>query len=451
VGTAKVKLSFDAWVDGKVVAAEYVATVARPKAEVRLEPVSPRLKATLQHPTRRGTLSDMRYSPDGTKLLAASYPEGVIQLWHAADGRELTKIEVPGRRLSGDYALLAPDWSTVYTPIYGRDFERVERDGKALIRWTMKGEVRSWNLATGRPGPTFRADPACNPLLATVSPDGRWLMTLDELSGEVEGDRRRGASLWEVATGRRRALPEMSPGTFAPDSTAFAAVRTDSDYNDRAIDLIDAESGRTRRTFPTGVRFGSCGLVAFSSDGRRLYGTTREYPDKDDRSTWQDRHVAWDAATGRAVASFPAETPKTSMAVSLSPDGRAVAVATWAFRKADEGVRAKAYLLDADTLAPRHSVDFGPDVWVAATAFRRDGRRLAVVTRAWGDGRRTRSPSADEHAQPKVHLIDTATGAVRATLVLPQCFCRAVAFSPDGKTLAAGGSGQVLLFDVGDL
>ena len=52
-----------------------------------------------------------------------------------------------------------------------------------------------------------------------------------------------------------------------------------------------------------------------------------------------------------------------------------------------------------------------------------------------------------ELAQPRIHLVDLALGAVVETLVSPQAFATSLAFRPDGLTLATSGRGEVLLWD----
>jgi hypothetical protein len=50
--------------------------------------------------------------------------------------------------------------------------------------------------------------------------------------------------------------------------------------------------------------------------------------------------------------------------------------------------------------------------------------------------------------QPRIHLIETATGEIRETMIAPQGFSSNVCFSPDGHTLATDGHGRVLLWDM---
>ncbi|MFO0808242.1 MAG: hypothetical protein U0746_06435 [Gemmataceae bacterium] len=451
-GTAQLTLTFDAWKDGNIAATEYEAEVARPATDIKVEPVSPRLRARLAHPTRRGSFAEVAYSPDGKRLIAVSNPENVIQVWDAVTGRELTTIEVLGPNLGP--AQVTADGTTAYAAIADRRAERVERDGRPFGRYINSGEVRSWDLTTGRPGRVFRPDPPAAPWSTSVSPDGRWLMTTEEPSAEGDDRRPLHASLWEVATGRRRQLPQdLDPiGAFTADSTMFAAARFDGKAGHREIDVFDTATGTRRHTISSGLLFGSARVFAFSPDGRRLCGLVVDHGDKNDRATFHSRVVAWDVAAGREAARFPAEGPNTPIEIlARSPDGSLVVAVTFRSPRLGGAAMSKLYLLDAATLVPRATAAFDANLLLYPVAFRPDGKRLAVVADRQADDAKQRSRSPDDYPQPRVLLIDPATAAVRATLVLPPCFCHAIAFSPDGKTLAAGGYGQVLLLDVDDL
>ena len=64
------------------------------------EPVSPRLKDSLIFPAKNCHLSGLRYSPDGTRIIAGEYQSGVIQVWDARSGKQLVKIDSGARNSS---------------------------------------------------------------------------------------------------------------------------------------------------------------------------------------------------------------------------------------------------------------------------------------------------------------------------------------------------------------
>ena len=62
--------------------------------------------------------------------------------------------------------------------------------------------------------------------------------------------------------------------------------------------------------------------------------------------------------------------------------------------------------------------------------------------------RQSEELNPEDFSQPRIYLVETATGKIRETLVGPQDMAMEIRFSPDGKTLAMSGIGRVLLWDL---
>jgi WD40 repeat protein len=150
--------------------------------------------------------------------------------------------------------------------------------------------------------------------------------------------------------------------------------------------------------------------VAFSPDGKTLASVCGGPKGKADVRLWN-------VATGKQLVVLTGhEGPLYH--VRFSPDGKLVASA---------GSGATVRVWDAATGEQRHALR-AHTTHVDAIAFHQDGRTLAT---AGQDG--------------AVHLWDTTTGQETAALAGPS---RALAFSPDGKTLARGSGSTVRLWDV---
>ncbi|MFJ4428605.1 protein kinase domain-containing protein [Streptomyces bobili] len=366
----------------------------------------------------------MAFSPDG-RTLATPGAGGTVWLWDPATGRARTTLNSQDESLSA--MAFSPDGRTLATASHG-------------------GTVRLWDPATGRARTTLNSQDESLSAMA-FSPDGRTLATAGG-SGTVW--------LSDPATGRTRKTLVMDPDRFAmvsavafsPDGRTLATVTVGE------VRLWDPATGRSRTTL-TGHN-DVVNAVAFSPDGLTLTTGGRS-----------GRVRLWDLATGSSRTTLTGHKG-TVDAVAFSPDGRTLATAS-----RDGTVR----LWNLATGRSRTTLT-GHKGTVYSAAFSPDGRTLATAgadgtVRLWnpatGRSRRTLTGHGDivtevayspdgqtlatASADGTVRLWNPATGRNHKTLTgVGYPYVSAVAFSSDGRTLAAGGSrgryGAVRLWDL---
>ena len=257
----------------------------------------------------------------------------------------------------------------------------------------------------------------------------------------------------------KRAMPpgqQAKAVEFAPDGRTVAA-RCD----DGTVKLLDAATGEGRAILR--VEGGPVRAVAFAPDGRTLVGVCDD-----------NRLMAWEPAKGELRRTWPGYgRPSTRfLSASFSPDGRTLAIAGRFMAGTDPVF--DFWLVNASTGEPVWGHMGRRELGFRSATFSPDGESLATPgsssVRIWdartGEVRRTirvdrdvtpqhlaYSPDGtilagagwfmlDRRMIGQVILWDPRTGAVLRTLDAPGR-CSAVAFSPDGKTLAAGGRGPV--------
>jgi WD40 repeat protein len=422
--------------------------VPAPQAPVQ-EAVSPRLKRRLAHPNPGGRLYGLRYSPDGRRIIAGDYPGGVIRVWDVETGEPLTTIETgQGSWHSARYFFLTADWKTIYVSRRQRRSHSIEKDGKKLARWECEGDVRTWNLDTGELRRTFKHSPPRGIVDMALAPDGSALLACEELSGEDEDGPKRGVSLWDTNTGRYRALPDSCSGQlgFSPDSKAVAIGVHDAAGYTIAVKLYDVASAREQRLIPIAEKFARAGPWIFVPDGQLLVGYIQAFPGKGIWKDWGAHLRFWDVATGREVASFSAAAKGSVFSgAAFSADGRMLADITWG------GDTSEMFLIDLRVMELARAMIPNKTTMWCSPAFSPDGNWLAWSTQVIPDGLRGQELVAEDVPQPHIHLIDVSEKKVRETIVAPPGFAVSACFSPDGRTLATSGHGEVLLWDFMDL
>ncbi|VTR96683.1 (myosin heavy-chain) kinase : Uncultured bacterium genome assembly Metasoil_fosmids_resub OS=uncultured bacterium PE=4 SV=1: Sigma70_r2: Sigma70_r4_2: WD40: WD40: WD40: WD40: WD40: WD40: WD40: WD40 [Gemmata massiliana] len=368
-----------------------VAAVPEPKAALRDEPPDALPAGAL---ARLGNVRfklsapplSVRYSPDG-KHLAVGVARGTVQVFDARTGRVVREIRASQK---DD---VWPEAVPLYSP-----------DGARLAVVTRGGRVGVWN-AENSDAPAWALPPDDTGVRRLAfSPDGKLL------AGGEEGDEPR-VRVWDARTGKaHRALaahPQNITGlAFSPDGARLA-----TSCEDGGVRLFDVATSKEVQKFEhPGLR---ATAVAWVPDGKTLVSALTGA--RGDKAV--NEVAFWDTGANREVARV--ETNGWVPELVFTPDGR--------------------HVLGSDSEGTR--------VWVPTTGKEvrylrnvRGGQHPSLAVSA--DGKTLATPGRKE-----IVFHDLATGARAGVPPGPEQVS-AVAFAPNGKTLAAGApDGRVYLYD----
>jgi len=357
------------------------------------------------------------FSPDG-RHLATACASGAIRIWSVASGKS-ERVWMERNLLEA--AAFSPDGSTIATATQG-------------------GEVRVWDASSGTAIATLTG-PDQSLQAVGYSPDGNWI-----LAGSSVGE----VWIWNARTYGDQVIRRSWGLMAVSPHGAHIAVSDGADVN-----ILDAISGRQVLRAP--LAGGSA--LAFSPAGDRLAigdlkGSVRVL---DDRSgsvllslsghrsgvsaiafspdarylasgAWDKSTYIWDAVRGGKLAGI--ELPAMPAKIAFSPNGKILATATT--NPVGEPVfygAVRLWQVPSGRLIHKFLPPPGVGERIWTIAFSPRGDRIALG----GDN------------AGHVRIAETSSGRVAAELGGPaDGVAFSVAFSPDGRLLASGGSDDVI-------
>ncbi len=447
-GMARVTFSLASWPEGNVAPSTFDLELLPALPGPQILPVSRRLVSKLEHLHPDGEICDIHFSPDGQKLIAGDYPGGLVHIWNLATGERVISVDAgEGLRGSHNYFHISPDWQQVYTHSRERGrLDHIERDGKRISRVAYSDVVNAWDAVTGHHLHAWQQDPPRRVVHTELLPDGKHMFVQEETPGEVTGSRPRALSLLDVQTGTFREVAKgwISVHAVNDDSTlAGVAVPIPGETNyTEAIVFYTLPDWQPTTRVPL-VDLQRAFVTNFAKEGQVAIGVVITMPKRDDFKHSRQELKIWEVSSGKELLAIEPQSPREAFLFpGVSPDGGVLALAGFDGETRDS----RLLLVDLVTWQVRETA-LGPNTWVTGFAFEPSGRNLATAEAIYPKQVR-RNLKASELEQPRIQLIDVASGKVLETMIAPQSFQMSIAYSPDGKTLATGGEGAVPLWDM---
>jgi len=366
------------------------------------------------------------FSPDGERVATASW-DNTARIWETATGKPIAILRGDG--ISPRSVAFSPDGKRIVTASFGGPCHVWEtatghllttllsvpypststaifsKDGEHILASCDDMTARIWDAATGKELVILKGHES--PLnSAEFSKDGRFVVTT---SGESLGSKDNTARVWESVTGKLVSIlsghaKEVVCAIFSPDGRQ---VLTGS--SDGTARIWETKTGNTVFTLK-GHKF-AVKTAKFSSDGQRIV-----------TASYDSTARLWVAATGKLEAILTGHEHEL-LSAEFSSDGQYVVTA---------------------------SEDNTARVWEVSSAALiaiLQGHQRKVVSAVFGpDSRSIVTASEDGRA-----FIWKSPDATLVRILKTSASIRAIALSPDGKTVAAGEGELVRLYDTNTL
>lgn len=377
-----------------------------------------------------GPTTAVAFSPDGQTLASATgyRMQGEVKLWNPKTGKEIKAIAEPngpimslayspdGQRLAlglrgkprgGTIRLLHPATGNVQTipkahllPVMGLAFSPkgdvlASSSGEPVVVG-LNGEVKLWDLRTGRAIRSLKGDLGATPGLA-FNPTGEILAVG---GGQVRG--KGVVSAWDAHTGARLVTLEGHSSivwslAFRKDGKTLATGSQDS-----TVRLWPIQSDAARFTWKDHQK--SIDSIAISPDGQTVATTGGD-----------NRIVLRDVSTGKHLHTLVCNHPGK---MRFSPDGKTLA---WGTHEGPVTPKGEVRFFDLHSRKERPGALTGMKGHISAMVWLRGGTVLAVATTL----------------EKNIRLFDVASKEVIARLSTGLSSLNALAVTPDDRTLVS--------------
>lgn len=373
---------------------KYCAFSPTPSRTLVVEVASGKLVHEFTDEGERTGIHRLAFSPDG-HTLALAQDDGTLRLWSLRSGKQVARSA----------AMAAPLKSLGFV-----------RDGKSVVTGDANGVVRFWDPKTAREQRQVNLSATGFRFQQTFSPDGSLAASWGSGPNRPSEPQKPPTTirLWDLGTGKERVLSAGHGAGIRNLGLSADGKVVATQSADDTLRTWDASTGKELARVDDAQGWGHSGAF-FSVDGTLLVGGH------------EDGAVSvFHAATRARRVRLPGVPPYRQGSFALSPDGRVVAQIHVG------GVVRLVRTADGKEV---HRFTGHPG-YVTQVAFSPDGRRLAVGGFHFISGSGLKPAEAypgwvrvwdveDEY------LLEELRGYVSAITAL--------AFSPDGRTLAAAG------------